>query len=165
MRPPYIQGYGSRPKMIASTQRSCRTFHLRREADDRVSDLARADRPDCDRGLGGSFMSTEITRFIPLASRTSEQTDFPTIAFRSAARDLAKDTETDKRERKMSKAKALTSVRSLARSHTRTAISVLAKIMRSEDATPAARVSAANALLDGGWGRATHILGSCDYGA
>ena len=60
-------------------------------------------------------MSTEITRFIPLASRTSEQTDFPTIAFRSAARDLAKDTETDKRERKMSKAKALTSVRSLAR--------------------------------------------------
>ena len=38
-------------------------------------------------------MSTEITRFIPLASRTSEQTDFPTIAFRSAARDLAKDTD------------------------------------------------------------------------
>ena len=30
--------------------------------------------------------------------------------------------------------------------------------MRSEDATPAARVSAANAILDRGWGKATQPL-------
>jgi len=64
----------------------------------------------------------------------------------------------------MSKEKGHTSVRSLARSHTRTAITVLAKIMRSENATPAARVSAANALLDRGWGKATQPLGGVDDG-
>ena len=42
-------------------------------------------------------------------------------------------------------AKALTEIRSIARSHTRTAINVLVGIMRSKDATAAARVSAANA--------------------
>ena len=51
--------------------------------------------------------------------------------------------------------KTLTSIRSLARSHTEAAINVLATIMQSEDATPAARVSAANSLLDRGWGKAT----------
>ena len=61
--------------------------------------------------------------------------------------------------------RALTSIRSLARSHTRTAINVLAKIMRCEDATPAARVSAANALLDRGWGKATQPLESGNDGA
>jgi hypothetical protein len=60
--------------------------------------------------------------------------------------------------------KALTSIRSLARSHTRTAITVLVKVMRSEDATPAARVSAANAILDRGWGKATQPVGSADDG-
>jgi hypothetical protein len=60
--------------------------------------------------------------------------------------------------------KALTSIRSLARSHTRAAITVLARIMRSEDATPAARVSAANSLLDRGWGKATQPMGSADDG-
>lgn len=55
-------------------------------------------------------------------------------------------------------AKALVEIRSLARSHTRTAIRVLVGIMRSEDATPAARVSAANAILDRGWGKATQPL-------
>ena len=118
-------------------------------------------------------MSVDIVQLIPRPRHASEQTDFPTIVFRSAVRDLAKeraepaprdDTETDKRESKMSKAKALTSVRSLARSHTRTAITVLAKIMRSENATPAARVSAANALLDRGWGKATQPLGGADDG-
>ena len=58
----------------------------------------------------------------------------------------------------MGKAKALVEIRSLARSHTRTAIRVLVGIMRSEDATPAARVSAANAILDRGWGKATQPL-------
>ena len=56
--------------------------------------------------------------------------------------------------------KMLTSIRSLARSHTRAALSVLVKVMRSEDATPAARVSAANAILDRGWGKATQPVGS-----
>lgn len=50
-------------------------------------------------------------------------------------------------------AKSLTQIRSLARSHTRTAIHVLVGIMRSKDATAAARVSAANAILDRGWGK------------
>ena len=60
--------------------------------------------------------------------------------------------------RKTSKARTLTEIRSVARSHTRTAISVLVGIMRSDDATPAARVSAANAILDRGWGKAAHPL-------
>jgi hypothetical protein len=51
--------------------------------------------------------------------------------------------------------KAPCEIRSLARSHTRTAIMVLVGIMRSEDATAAARLSAATALLDRGWGKAT----------
>ncbi|MEY9103946.1 hypothetical protein ABH999_000142 [Bradyrhizobium yuanmingense] len=55
---------------------------------------------------------------------------------------------------KASRPRNLTEIRSLARSHTRTAIRVLVGIMRSEDATPAARVSAANAILDRGWGKA-----------
>jgi len=59
-------------------------------------------------------------------------------------------------------AKTLVEIRSLARSHTRTAIRVLAGIMRCEDATPAARVSAANAILDRGWGKATQPLNSGD---
>jgi hypothetical protein len=62
-------------------------------------------------------------------------------------------------------AKTLTEIRSLARSHTRTAINVLAGIMRSKDATAAARVSAANAILDRGWGKATQPLESGDDGA
>lgn len=51
--------------------------------------------------------------------------------------------------------KTLTEIRSLARSHSRTAINVLVGIMRSNDATAAARVSAANAILDRGWGKAS----------
>ncbi|HEY3890647.1 MAG TPA: hypothetical protein VGM00_01675 [Bradyrhizobium sp.] len=62
-------------------------------------------------------------------------------------------------------AKSLTEIRSLARSHTRTAINVLVGIMRSKDATAAARVSAANAILDRGWGKATQPVGNGDDGA
>jgi hypothetical protein len=62
-------------------------------------------------------------------------------------------------------AKSLTEIRSLARSHTRTAINVLVGIMRSNDATAAARVSAANAILDRGWGKATQPVGNGDDGA
>ncbi len=60
--------------------------------------------------------------------------------------------------------RALTEIRSLARSHTRTALNVLVGIMRSKDATAAARVSAANALLDRGWGRAPQAGGPVENG-
>ena len=62
-------------------------------------------------------------------------------------------------------AKSLTEIRSLARSHTRTALNVLVRVMRSKDATAAARVSAANAILDRGWGKATQPIGTGDDGA
>ena len=48
--------------------------------------------------------------------------------------------------------KALTEIRSLARSHTRTAINALVGVMKAKDASHAARVSAATAILDRGWG-------------
>jgi hypothetical protein len=67
--------------------------------------------------------------------------------------------------RKTSRARTLTEIRSLARSHTRTAINVLVGIMRSDDATPAARVSAANAILDRGWGKAAQPLETSEDGA
>ncbi len=62
-------------------------------------------------------------------------------------------------------AKTLTQIRSLARSHTRTALNVLVGIMRSKDATPAARVSAANAILDRGWGKPPQALESGSDGS
>jgi hypothetical protein len=61
--------------------------------------------------------------------------------------------------------KTVTEIRSLARSHTRTAINVLVGVMRNKDSTAAARVSAANAILDRGWGKATQPLESGDGGA
>jgi hypothetical protein len=61
--------------------------------------------------------------------------------------------------------KTVTEIRSLARSHTRTAINVLVGIMRSKDATPAARVSAANAILDRGWGKAPQAIENGEDGA
>jgi hypothetical protein len=61
--------------------------------------------------------------------------------------------------------KTLTEIRSLARSHTRTALNVLVRIMRSKDATAAARVSAANAILDRGWGKAAQAIENGDGGA
>jgi hypothetical protein len=50
-------------------------------------------------------------------------------------------------------AKTPTDIRSLARAHTETALNTLAGIMKQEDAPPAARVAAANSLLDRGWGK------------
>jgi hypothetical protein len=61
-------------------------------------------------------------------------------------------------------AKTITEIRSLARSHTRTALNVLVGVMRSKDATAAARVSAANAILDRGWGKATQAIENGDGG-
>jgi hypothetical protein len=66
--------------------------------------------------------------------------------------------------RKPSRARTLTEIRSLARSHTRTALRVLVGIMRSDDATPAVRLSAANAILDRGWGKSAQPIESGEEG-
>lgn len=54
--------------------------------------------------------------------------------------------------------KAPTEIRSLARSHTEAAINCLVGVMNRPDANDAARVSAANSLLDRGWGKPTQPL-------
>jgi hypothetical protein len=41
-------------------------------------------------------------------------------------------------------------------------LNVLVGVMRSKDATAAARVSAANAILDRGWGKVTQTLQTSD---
>ena len=56
----------------------------------------------------------------------------------------------------MPKAKA--DIRSLARSHTSSAINVLRTIMNQPKAPAAARVAAAQALLDRGWGKAQQSM-------
>jgi hypothetical protein len=59
--------------------------------------------------------------------------------------------------------KTPTIIKSLARAHTETAINVLAGIMNQPDAPPAARVTAAEALLNRGWGKpAQAIVGGDD---
>jgi hypothetical protein len=66
---------------------------IKRGAHDRVSDIARIGRPGRDRGVGGNFVSAEIIQFIRGPKRNRGLPDFPTIAFRSAARpdDLVMD--------------------------------------------------------------------------
>ena len=61
--------------------------------------------------------------------------------------------------------KAVTEIRSLARSHTRSALNVLVAVMRNTKATPPARVAAANAILDRGWGKATQAIANDEAGA
>lgn len=56
-------------------------------------------------------------------------------------------------------------LRLMARSHTRKAINVLIGVMRSAKATPAARIAAANAILDRGWGKATQPIEGGNEGA
>jgi hypothetical protein len=51
-------------------------------------------------------------------------------------------------------------LRSLARSHTETAVRVLAGIMEQPSSADAARVRAAEALLDRGWGKAVQAVSS-----
>ena len=64
-------------------------FLFWRDADDRLPDIARARRPRCPRSIGGVFVSAEIIQFIPRPGHNDAPTDFPTIAFRSAAQDPA----------------------------------------------------------------------------
>lgn len=54
-------------------------------------------------------------------------------------------------------AKMPADLRSLARTHTATAVNVLAGVMRNEEANPSARVAAASELLDRGWGKAEQL--------
>ena len=58
--------------------------------------------------------------------------------------------------------KSLTEIRSLARSHTRTALNVLVRVMRNTKAPEPARIAAANAILDRGWGKATQAIETGD---
>jgi len=55
-------------------------------------------------------------------------------------------------------AKTPTAIRSLARTHTEAAIATLAGIMHQPTSSPMARIAAAKALLDRGWGRPTVTL-------
>lgn len=55
-------------------------------------------------------------------------------------------------------------IKSLARAHTVTAIKTLAGIMQQTEAPPAARVQAAQALLDRGWGKAAQIIAGDEDG-
>lgn len=57
-------------------------------------------------------------------------------------------------------AKSLTEIRSIARSHTKTALNGLVGVMRNTKAPPPARIAAANAILDRGWGKATQPIGN-----
>src|SRR5438477_11413483 len=59
-------------------------------------------------------------------------------------------------------ARTPTQIRLAARGHTRSAIKTLAGIMTSARAPAMARVSAANAMLDRGWGRPTPPVASDD---
>lgn len=62
-------------------------------------------------------------------------------------------------------AKTPTHIASLARSHTETALKVLAGIMMEPDAPHAARVAAIKELLDRGWGKAAQVLTDGEGGA
>jgi hypothetical protein len=117
-------------------------------------------------------MSAEIIQFIPRPRRDDAQTDFPPIAFCLRRMIppwlppmLPQVSLLDRRGGKPSVAKTLVEICSLARSHTRTAIRVLVGVMRRNYATPAARVSAANAILDPDWGKATQPLENSGKGA
>ena len=59
-------------------------------------------------------------------------------------------------------AKAKAEIRSLARVHTVTAIRTLVAIMKQTKAPPAARIAAANSLLDRGWGKAAQAIANPD---
>ena len=56
------------------------------------------------------------------------------------------------------KPQCLREVEALARTHTTTAISVLAEIATDKTAPASARVSAADTLLDRGWGKAKQVV-------
>lgn len=58
--------------------------------------------------------------------------------------------------------KATASIRDAAREYTAEALLTLAEVMRDAEAPPPARVSAANALLDRGYGKPSTVIGDED---
>ena len=62
-------------------------------------------------------------------------------------------------------AKAPIEIKSLARTHSAAAINTLVGVMNQPEAPPAARVSAASALLDRGWGKPVQAHTGEDGGA
>jgi hypothetical protein len=62
-------------------------------------------------------------------------------------------------------AKALTEIRSLARTYTRTAIRILVNVMINPKTSAAAKVAAANSILDRGWGKAPQAIQNGEAGA
>ena len=63
-----------------------------------------------------------------------------------------------------STSKRAAEIKALARRHSRAAIKVLAQIMNQDDGPATARVSAAQALLDRGWGKAAQLLAGEEAG-
>ena len=61
-------------------------------------------------------------------------------------------------------ARTPTDIKSLARTHTKSALATLAHIMRQKKAPAAARVAAAQALLDRGWGKPAQVVTGDDSG-
>ncbi|WP_194392342.1 hypothetical protein [Bradyrhizobium sp. CCBAU 51765] len=64
--------------------------------------------------------------------------------------------------RRALKQRTLTEIKYLARTHTNLAIKTLVQIMRGKDAPAHARVMAANAILDRGWGKPLQPIASED---
>src|SRR5690349_22041724 len=62
------------------------------------------------------------------------------------------------------KSKAAGEIRTLARRHSKAAVKILAAIMNDEEGPATARVSAAQALLDRGWGKAAQPLAGEEVG-
>lgn len=62
-------------------------------------------------------------------------------------------------------AKSLTEIRSIARSHTEAAINALLSVMNQPESPPAARVAAANSILDRGWGKPAQPIENGEDGA
>ena len=121
-------------------------------------------------------MSAEVIPFMPRPKHNRVPTGFRRLVFRSTARpdDLAADhadmspreyVEAIPKESGLNMAKALTEIRSLARTYTRSAIRTLVTVMCHPKASAAAKVAAANSILDRGWGKATQPIGNGEDGA
>jgi hypothetical protein len=58
--------------------------------------------------------------------------------------------------------RVLAEVRELARAHTTSALNTLVEIVKNKKAPPAARIAAANSILDRGYGKATQFIAGDD---
>ncbi|WP_375304964.1 hypothetical protein WI560_22810 [Bradyrhizobium sp. A11] len=64
--------------------------------------------------------------------------------------------------RRALKQRTLTEIKSLARTHTNVAVKTLVQVMRDKEAPAHARIMAANAILDRGWGKPLQPIASED---